>query len=441
MKNPTRKAELYKKLEAWYTEVIEMKAPVIALEALWKSAELNTSFADELRQAPTPPELLAKGMESQRKAYEKLILERTEPMKQQALQIIEQIAVKAREWKVISPVVLSSLKIVSNLRSGVELPGTVVRVSENDVLNFPWSELPRWMDLSKEQLSWDEWKLSDKELETVLKDSKKRSAARRAAFVLLSRHNTLHDKAVAGWAETMTDRAGIQLRIQAMIDDHDLDRATLFLEQYESFFGADAFSEHHWGRIEWARRNYATAYLRWVRPTLEASTKDFRSAYWTEGWDSLLGEIIDGKGHSREAFDTLAPLAREQWQKQYLAKLCLDDSTECRGDYSDKKLIDILTSPNEGPLAFRFVDGRSAWQVHREALIKYISSGVSRAKRLDEIDNLRKALASLYQLHGYTDDPKSFLVDYWSLRHKVDFKQDELDNESKQKIIVGAAHD
>ena len=441
MKNPTRKAELFQKLEAWYAEVVEMKAPVAALAALWKSADLNSSFAEEVRNSPIPPELLAAGAEAQRKAYLKLVTERTEPLKKKAVQIIERIAVKAREWKVVSPVVLSSLKSVSNLRSGVELPGQIVSVPEQQLLRFPWSDLPRWVDLSQEQSGWEDWKLSDEILAQRLgPKSERRSEARRAAFVTLVRKGSLTDPELAKWSRTFADRAGIQARIQAMIHDRDLSRAQLFLDQYENFFGVDAFSEHFWGRIEWARGNYSVAYQRWVRPT--DGDVDFRTAYWAEGWSSLFDELIEGvPGRSQRSsvYSKLAPLAKTSWQKVYLGKLCVDMKAECSDDFVGRKLVSQLSDESEGPLSYAFEDDRSLWSVKRDALGALILSQVNRATKTEDLVDLRSALSGLYSMQNLTSRPKELMAHYWSLRRQVDERQDQIDRQAKQRMLAGAA--
>jgi tetratricopeptide (TPR) repeat protein len=442
MKNPAKKAELFKKLENWYAEVIEMKAPVAALAALWKSAEVNVAFADDVRSSPVPPELLAPGMESQKQTYEKLVLEKTEPLKKKALTIIEKIALKAREWKVISPVVLSSLRMTSQLRSGVELPGNLVRVDEGDVLKFPWIELPRWMDISPEQMSWKEWSLSQKTLLAALKQENGRSGARRAAYVLFARALDDSEYDLKKWVNTFSDKAGIQLRIQAYLKKNDLARAVLFLEQYESFFGQDAFAEFQWGQLEWKRGNYSLAYSRWVRPVYADSLKNFRNQYWLEGWGFLLDEMIEGwptKSRRQEIFSKLNPLVRNLNDKLLLAKLCVDGAAECGGDLQKSDdLVKVLAMVDDG---IRFQnyetsDGLSTWTVRQKVLGEFVSRQTMQAQKTEDLQVVRKALSAYYELIALTENSNKVRENFWSLTRKVDLKQESIEQAARNKIYA-----
>jgi hypothetical protein len=442
IKNPAKKAELFKKLENWYAEVIEMKAPVAALAALWKSAELNMAFADDVRNSPIPPELLAPGMESQKQTYEKLVLEKTEPLKQKAINIVEKIAVKAKEWKVISPVVLTSLRMTSQLRSGVELPGTLVSVDEKDVLKYPWSELPRWFDLSDDQLKWAEWSQTDSALKALLKNEKGRSASRRAAFVLFSRSLDYKKNDLEKWVKTFNEKPGIQLRIQAYIKSGDYARSALYLEQYESFYGQDSFAEFQWGQIEWARGNYSNAYSRWVRPVYAQSKSDFKNQYWLEGWGFLLDEMIEGwptQSRRKEIFAKLYPLAKKSEEKVLLAKLCIEGAAECSGEFKD--LVGVVETVSREvelnfPQNYEYADGRSLWSIKQNALSEFVSRQTVVAKKSEDLKVVRKALSSYYELIDRSEQSSSVRSAYSTLKSKVDLKQDVIDNEAKNRVLA-----
>jgi hypothetical protein len=449
IKNPSRKAELYQKLEGWYAEVVEMKAPEVALAALWKSAELNRQFADDVRNSEVPVELLKPENQKELVAYKKALNEKTEPLKQKAFLIVQRIAEKAKEWKVISPEVISSLKVVENLKNGTELPGRLVQVDENEVLKFPWSNLPRWVDLNQEQMAWSEWQLSPIELRKNLL-SQQRGQSRRAAFVKLLRDGSLADKEVQKWARTFVDRAGVQLRIQAMLSEGEHSLAGLFLDQYESFFGSDAFVHHYWGQLEWSKENYSAAYLRWVRPSLEAD-QDFRTVYWNEGWSSLFDALSSGKSsrsRQKEVFSRLAPLAKDAWNKHYLVKLCLEEQAECRDQFSNEKIFEMLSTPGEVHLAQQFNDGSSTFETHRRSIGLYVHKGLIPAKKYDDLERLRKALSGLYQLaplafqdgqpNGSSLSSTQVFAEYNQLKKLIDLRQENLDSAKKGRVLAGA---
>lgn len=440
LKNPGKKAELFKKVENWYAEVIEMGAPAVALEALWKTAEVNIAFAESVRQSPIPPELMAPELESQRATYKKLVIEKTEPLKKKAISIIEKIAIKAREWKVITPSVLASLKVTAQIQAGVELPGTLVSVDESTVLKFPWLELPRWMDLNSDQLKWEEWSFSEASLRKSVAQELGRSASRRAAFVLMARHLDFQkDPNVAKWIPVFNDRAGVQLRIQGFVNTGDMDRAILYLEQYESFFGSDAFAEHYWGKIEWDRGNYSTAYLKWVRPSNPDSLRDFRSVYWSEGWAFLLDEMIEGwpsASRRKEVFSKLAPLSKGVWQDQYIAKLCVENAAVCEAKFAGSQLIETLTSPIESFQAWRLEDQKSSWDARRLALAEFTKRQTPQAQLSPDFEILRKALTAYYGLFNLADNPKTAQKEYGVLKKLVDQRQDFIDFQNNQKIFT-----
>lgn len=441
LKNPTRKAELYQKLEGWYAEVVEMKSPVGALSALWKSAELNSEFAEEIRNSQIPDELLVAGQEKNLAIYKKALIEKTEPMKQKAFVIAQKIAEKAREWKVISPDVLAAMKMVTHLKSGQILPGRVVRVTESEVLKFPWTTLPHWVDLTTEQSQWKEWSLSNRDLRRQLQ-SQERGDSRRAAFVKLMRDESTSDPDVKKWAKTFVDRSGIQLRIQAMIHDHEFDRANLFLDQYESFFTADAFSSHNSGQLEWAKGNYSVAYLKWVRSESNERQGDFRTSYWSEGWNSLLDSLSSGESSNavkKQTFSRLAPLAAKAWQKHYLAKLCVDGNAVCSGDYAFDKMDKIIGAPSEVYAAYKLEGRASGFEAQAQLVKAYVAFGLGRSPTSEGIEHMRTALSGLYNLSKFTDTGEDeVLSQYWVLRKNVDAFQDRMDAATKNRVVAGA---
>lgn len=445
MKNPERKAELFSRLEKWYAEVVQMKAPAAALGALWKSAELNAAFAEEFRSTPVPEELLAAERQAEKAAYEKLIFERTEPLRKKGLAIVEEIAKRARDWRVVSPVVLSSLKVVSNLRQGVELPGRLVESSDAKILKFPWSELPVWMDLNKEQLSWNEWNLDTKALRRLVDDPKeKRSVARRAAFVILSRDLDLGDPKLASWSRTFTDQAGVQLRIQSDVASGNLSRAQLFLDQYRSFFGADAFLEFQLGEMDWRKGDYLQAYTRWVRPETPSAKEDFRSEYYAAGWTALFDLILQEQKSDRvqrSVFSRLAPKAKENWHWSYIAKLCVNGESLCEGPLKGEGLINVLADAGDPHYRITGKVDQGVLQTRQAAIRDFVRDRILGVSQLASLEPFRKLLSAHYELQSFAVDRRPIANEFAALKTLVDRHQDYLDTQNKNRVVAGERSD
>jgi len=440
MVSPTRKAELFQKLETWYAEIVEMRAPSAALSALWKAAELNHRFAEEIRKAPIPNELMGEENESQRKTYKKLIVERTEPLRKKSLAMVKIIARRAKEWKLVTPDVLQALKIVSQESQLESNSAQIASISDSSPLRFPWSDIPRWAALTHEQLLWDEWKLSDAVLKKNLSNQKlRRSQVLRSAFVMLMREGSFKDAEVKKWAKSFQDKAGIQLRIQAYLNDRDEQRAQVFLSQYESFFGEDTFSEFSWGELEWQRGNYSLAYLKWVRPQHIDAEKDFRIVYWTEGWDYMFDELIDGvasESRKKKVFSRLSKLASESWHKVYLSKLCIDQTAICSKEYSLLSSAENLNLSVEQPLEWKFDDEKSVWPVRKNAAIALMDKHLEAVDSVEGLEPMRKALTAVFDLQYKSKNRSEVLSQYNLLKSKIDKKQDELDQKNKARVLV-----
>lgn len=413
-KSPARKVELFQKLENWYAEILSMKSPVVALDALWASAQLYTGLAEEMKKSP---ETAPKAVDFEQKSFE----------------IVRQIARKARDWKVLSPVAIASLQVLRKEK---------VAGNEGASPRFPWVESPRWMDLSAEQAGWQEWAWSGKDLRSAydkpLNKIKNRSEARRAVFVSLARENSLKNKNLEAWVQSFNDQAGIQLRLQAMVQDGDLARAQLFAEQYENFFGQDAFLDFAQGRIDWARGNYLAAYNRWMN---NRHGEDFKIAYLQAGWNSVFEELTEGSlssSYKKDIFSRLEKLAKLDWQKEALLSLCAQGTAECGGAWSAANRVSLHKVSLDAPLARDFVDGQSAWSFKYAATRNEIRRGLTTIKNYTELQPLRDVLSEFYSLQQSTDyRGNDVYKEYKEMKALIDAKQSELDSVSKQRAIAG----
>lgn len=412
-KNTARKIELFQKLEGWYGEILTMKSPAVALEALGATAKLYAALATEMKSLP---ETAAK----------------SEEFKTKALEILRQLSIRAQEWKVISPVALSSLKVLEDMEAGKKVSEIDFSLRDKAQLAFPWPELSRWVELNPETLLWKEWLENSSRLRKVIKNKDSRNEARRAAFVLLVRDRSFKDASVKLWADSFVEKSGIQMRIQAMIADHETARAQLFLEQYESLFGADAFAEHHWGRLAWSEGRFEEAYARWMHSRFDS---DYRISYWQEGWRKLIADL---SGATTEAtrertYKKLAPLAKSTLEKQSLAYLCFED-LNCaeRG----LELAEVLQKPLETPWAYPYGDNQSGWEIRRRAIKGYLSHRIERAKTEEELDQVEASLKLFGDLEELAENQDLLRATKRDLAERVSHKQKAIKG---AKVVVGAA--
>ncbi len=391
-----KKISLFQKLDRAYSEILSLNSPSQALEALAKSSELYFEIARQAKSAGVP-------------AHQVALYER------KAFEVRRQLGLRARSWKMMTPTV------VAIFRSG----------QEEGPATFPWFDLPRWMDLSEDQKDWSEWGTKTSRLEDKLKKNKNRRDTYRSAFILLSRKATLKDPRIAQQAQTWTDRPGVQLRIQAHMNDGELEKAILFLKQYVAYFGEDAFAEHQMGRLDWLSGNYSGAYTRWSRSKF---TKDFRSVYWTQGWVSLIDYLMDGRSSPRrqaDVFAALSPLVQDRWQKQYLASLCLLEAIRCEGDYEVADSIDLLKKDPDDHYAYEVADARSLWSVQKGSLSFFVEKNLDLTQKKDEMKIIKRALDGLSGLKANSINSKKVEKDFEALKKRVDRKTVQLENEEK----------
>jgi hypothetical protein len=317
--SPEKKLGIYQRLENGYAEVINMKAPSVALEALWETSKLFDGFGEELLALP---QTKAQG----------------EEMKANSQKLLIQIAKSAADWKIFSPVLTSALqKLKGNTAAG-----------EQDMLNiFPWPKLPRWTTVSKEQEKWGEWSMSEKTLQAQLKNRNgNRSQLQRAALVEIFKENSLKDPELKRWSEILTQSPAIQLRIQAMMNDGDLRLAELYLEQYEDIFGKDAFHAYFRAQMDWMKGDYTGAYRQWSNVKGKG---DFRSVYTAAAWTASLEHLVQGKvtkDTSDDLFGVLSKQAVEPWQQIYLAALCYQTYLTCNFELKDQALLTERQGPH-----------------------------------------------------------------------------------------------
>lgn len=397
------KVAALQQLDAAFGEVLKLNSPSTALAAIGKSAKLYLNLAQELRRNNAP--------QAQVQSFQL-----------RAQEISQVMAQKAREWKVIHPVVISALK-----------------ASKSSGSNFLWEDLPRWLDLSDEQKDWSEWSWKYSSLEEAVRQSDKADEAKRAAMVLLVRRNSLRDPLISAWIPSLLDRAGIQARVQASLGDGRLSLASLYLTQYESLFGSDAFVEHHLGRIDWARGNYSGAYNRWVKSRHQ---KDFRVAYWTQGWLALSDSFASqAASRARKAitFEKLSDLAASNWQRHFLGNLCVIGAMECRGDYAENNLLRVLDSRTDDLYRFEFSDGRSGWQAKRSAYLFIVQNAIQDARSKEDLNVARTALSDFGSLRKYALHPEQMEQEIQVWERKLEQKQNDLEIAvtDKKKVVAG----
>ena len=405
--NPNRKAELFQKLDTWYAEVITMKSPSAALDALWALSEMTRHLAGELKKLGQPD---------------------GEILKKSAL-IDQQIAQKAIEWKLVTPTVLKAAARLQN------------REIDAKDLHFAWQSLPRWIsaqNASSDFVSFTE--RSTKDLEGMLKSESKRSIQRELARALLLKSGSLKSPTLAKWSSILTDQSGVQLRIQAMINDGTLETASLFLSQYEDLFGKDAFALQMRGHVAWKSQDFQTAQSIWN----SANTPDFETAYWKEGWQSSLVQLDPNSKTKATLNDTLASSAKLAWQKALIQDLCRSNSVSCTKDQvlSPSKTIELVRQARiESPIiGHEFENGSSGFEIRRSLLSHLISAETNRAQKLEDLGVVREALGEFFTLSKDAIDDGTIRREHAGLKASVDKKQEELEHKSAQSYLAQGGH-
>jgi len=391
------KAKLFQLVETELAHVVQSSSQEAALAALLESGRLYAHMAQSLEEA--------KG-----NAKEIRIL------RDQALKVSVEAGRRARQWKAISPALVAAFKTKSQENSR----------------SFPWVDLPRWLDLSSVQSGLEEWGWSDSKLVAAMSKKSARASAKNAAFVLFVRRNSDVDPELAAWVSTFSDRAGIQARIQAMLADGQEERAALFLSQYETLFAKDAFAEHLQGRVLWSRGDYKQAYNVWTQTRFR---NDFRARYYALGWTSLYN-TLEGKQRQqgRAIFSELAGLARETWQKHYLASVCALGQADCASPYRGSDLVELLEASVDERLGREFNDGRSAFTAKRIALTAMAEERIAHVTREEDVKAAKTILEALRDLKDLAIDESTIEQEYDRLKGRLDHKKDEL--EAKEKVVA-----
>jgi hypothetical protein len=130
------------------------------------------------------------------------------------------------------------------------------------------------------------------------------------------------------------------------------------------------------------------------------------------------------------------PQASKPWQKQFIAKLCIERRADCSASWSESQTVDLLAGPSDPSLTAEFKDGKSVFEAKRVGLEAFVATRVPLAKNYQDIEVLRRALSGLYGLQKVAIDQQRISQEYWSHRKLVDEQQEKLDREAKQKIIA-----
>jgi hypothetical protein len=325
------------------------------------------------------------------------------------------------------------------MREGNAFPNELRLESNSALLRFPWSELPRWMDLSSEVFAWEQWQWSNDKLKSSLAKGA-RSEQRRSAFVTLAREGSLSDPRVRAWSETFTDKVGVQLRIQAFVAAKDWNKAALFLDQYASLFGRDSFLNHWMGQLSWARGDFLAAYAHWN----SQNSSNFADLYWTAGWDAMFQTLTRDRPLDKSVFATLREASKSDvWAKSYLTKLCVENQIDC-GTSTVADWVSNIKIVKGTPWTFESADRKGFWTMSRDALKSVVERQVDTVTQIEGLEPLRQALSQVWELRETAygrDSDRETLALYNQLKKRVDAKQDTLDQIQKTKsLTVGAAH-
>jgi tetratricopeptide (TPR) repeat protein len=389
--NQQKKISLFQKIEAWNTEVIGMNSPAVALETLWLTAKIYREFAAELKSKESTVKM-------------------GEDMAAKAKLVTQALARHAQNWGLISPLLLSTLKDLRAAR-GEKVEGDVQ-------INFPWPELPRGLDMAVERRSLPEWKTNLEDLHTMLVASKDRKEQRNLAFIALTKGNSINKSQLNGWEELLTDKDEVQSRIEATIEDHQNEKAEMILAQYEAVYGDDLFSAIALSRLDVNRREYSGGYHRAIALF---DRSEFAAKYYAIGWKSLFDELIEGdltESFRDEAFSVLQSLAKQNWEKELLATLCLKTTINCSGEYVGTALLNLLQH-NRADAPSDFLDHRSLWRIERDFLSAAIKNLSKYVRHTDQVEILKSGLAKLRTLSDGAVDSKA-------QRRAVDVAQDAI---------------
>jgi len=90
--------------------------------------------------------------------------------------------------------------------------------------------------------------------------------------------------------------------------------------------------------------------------------------------------------------------------------------------------------PTEIQLAVKFTDGRSGWEIRRDAMVKYLALELGRVTDYTQLESLRKVLSELYSIQKLGISIPEYVI----LRAQLDSKQDELDIQSRKNLLLGS---
>lgn len=398
--NPQKKVALFQKIEGWNAEVLGMNSPAVALETLWATAKLYREFGAELKAKDATKQM-------------------GEDMDNRAKVVTQELARRAQNWGLITPLLLSTLKDIRVAR-GEKVEGDVA-------INFPWPELPRGLEMLAERKTLEEWSDDTKALQRRLQNSKDRREQRNVAYVVLMKKNSLVDSKLNGWEELLTGKDEVQARIEASIQDNKNDKAEMLLAQYEAIYGDDLFSSIVASRLDVNKREYSSGYRRAIALF---QRNEFASKYYAIGWKSLFDELIEGElseSFKDEAFKVLSSTAKANWEKKLVATLCMKGTIICSGEYSGSALLNLIDN-NKPEYLVDYADHRSLWRIERDFLELSLKTLAKTVTRPEQVETLKKALVKFKEIADGSLDSRAH-------SRTVDLIQSEL-KKTETKILA-----
>ena len=121
-------------------------------------------------------------------------------------------------------------------------------------------------------------------------------------------------------------------------------------------------------------------------------------------------------------------MAKSNWQRIYLAELCLLEAMNCSRDFSKDEILNVLKEKVEVVYGTQFNDGRSGLTIKKVALTHFIERSLHEAQKKEDLSNAWKALREYEYISSTSEQAE--------LRRKIENKIREID-EVQKKLVAG----